>query len=613
MDIELQKRVDETIETLRHIAIDEVDFMQLDPIARMMLVALLNETELIRNHIDGLPDRITERFCSHFIPYENTCATPAIALLAPTLRNERTTETVTVHSGGLFTYKGEDRKLPLNYIPIFETMLLPHTDLMVLSHQRLSSNGGSWDVVTERPGSVWLGIQTDVEVECLQGLSILVRGTHGILPERVSVGLDNRVLDIATMHEMENIDMLEPFDAQQASGQFFSFVKTWKECLLNMDDAALMYITDTTTDRDLFKPRPYPKVFQQWLEDEMLDRFTPNTLWLQLEFASGYVVPDTCQVSINILPVTNVDVCSLTLTQSEPIKKLQKQEGSFFLQILETSNAAQKQGFGKNDEDIIVRDFDASCYNDGDLYRDVRTLYNHFIDDYYAFIKYNGIKDGEVLRQLRETINRLGKSVGQSNDTFKFDSGTYVMKNMSNQDSMASNVKVSFITTMGRAGNDMRATDKDENAAIKKKCMAENKKLPALNKEVAVAVSAMGGADKASADVRYEMLRYYALTNDRLYTRMDIDAFLRKEIMAEFGKKEFGEKDAHRIFIRINIEGAAGDRALRRGLYIDLEFKDRKNYDHAVRIGFDTLMRQRIENHSCIAMPIIVTLKNLEG
>ena len=613
MDLDLQKRVEEAMQHLNGISIDGVDYGQMDPIAKMMLVALLHEEERIRDYIGSTPKRIEDRFCSHFIPNKEVSAVPAIALLAPTFRKDKVADCVSVSSSALFTYKVEGQKMPVNYIPIFDTLLIPHAGLVQLIPQRLTTIDGSWEVASGKPNSVWIGIQTNLEMECLRGLSLLVRGSHGILPERVSVGLDNRVLDIATMHEMENIDMLEPFDAQQASGQFFSFVKTWKECLLNMDDAALMYITDTTTDRDLFKPRPYPKVFQQWLEDEMLDRFTPNTLWLQLEFASGYVVPDTCQVSINILPVTNVDVCSLTLTQSEPIKKLQKQEGSFFLQILETSNAAQKQGFGKNDEDIIVRDFDASCYNDGDLYRDVRTLYNHFIDDYYAFIEYNGIKDGEVLRQLRETINRLGKSVGQSNDTFKFDSGTYVMKNMSNQDSMASNVKVSFITTMGRAGNDMRATDKDENAAIKKKCMAENKKLPALNKEVAVAVSAMGGADKASADVRYEMLRYYALTNDRLYTRMDIDAFLRKEIMAEFGKKEFGEKDARRIFIRINIEGAAGDRALRRGLYIDLEFKDRKNYDHAVRIGFDTLMRQRIENHSCIAMPIIVTLKNLEG
>lgn len=595
MDLELQKKVAEAIDTLKRIAVDEVDFKQMDPIARMMLVALLHEEQRIRDYIASTPQRIEERFCSHFIPYEKICAVPAIALLAPTFRKEKATCCVNVGTGALFTYKADGQKLPINYIPVFETLLMPHTDLMVLTHQKLLAKEGSWDVVTERHNCVWLGIQTDAEIECLQGLSVMVRGTNGVLPQRITVGVDNHELDFATMHELENINILEPFDAQQASGQLFSFINTWKDCLLNMDDTALLYITDAITDRDLFKPRAYPKVFQQWLEDETLDRFLPNTLWLQLVFAEGYVVPDTCRVSINILPVTNVDVCNLILTQSEPIKKLQKQEGSFFLRVLETSSTAHKQGFSMMEDDIIIRDFDASCYNNGDLYRDVRTLYNHFIDDYYAFIEYNGVKDGEVLRHLRETINRLGKSVGESNDSFKFNSGTYVMKNMS-QEAMASNVKVSFITTMGRAGNALRAGE-----------VVENKKLPGINQKVDVAVSAMGGADKATADARYELMRYYALTNDRLYTRMDVDAFLRKEIMSKYGPSEF-----RRIFIRITIEGAAGDRALRRGLYIDLEFKDRKNYDHAVAIGYDTLLRQRIENHACIAMPIIVTLKNLE-
>ena len=77
--------------------------------------------------------------------------------------------------------------------------------------------------------------------------------------------------------------------------------------------------------------------------------------------------------------------------------------------------------------------------------------------------------------------------------------------------------------------------------------------------------------------------------------------------MAEFGKEEF-----KRIFIKMNIEGAAGADTLQRGLYIDIEFKDHKNYKHASKISLDRLLEQRIRNRSCIAMPIIITLKDLE-
>ncbi len=75
---------------------------------------------------------------------------------------------------------------------------------------------------------------------------------------------------------------------------------------------------------------------------------------------------------------------------------------------------------------------------------------------------------------------------------------------------------------------------------------------------------------------------------------------------------EFGNEEFKRIMIKLNIEGVGGETGLQRGLYIDIEFKDKKNYVHADEMAFDKLMQQRICNKSCIAMPIIVKLRNLE-
>ncbi len=595
MDIDVEKRVNEAISQLRELSLQDIDFNQMDPVAKMMLIALINECKKIEDYIDGATQRIVERFCTDFIPLEKIEAVPAITLINPIFKPKKEIEIVSVGTGASFAYKTVQSKQPLNYIPLFNTSLVPFSELYVLTPKRLSYSQGSHAISMDKKNCVWIGITTKAEIECIQGLSILVTGTHQILPEHVYAGIENREMDFSTMREMENIEMAEPFDAQQSSGQFFSFLNIWKENLMNMDDASLFYLTDGIHDRDLFKPRAYPRVFQQWLEDEVLDCFDANTLWLQLDFPKSYEVPDTCNVLVNVMPVVNIDVSSLTLTQASPIAKLQKQENSFFLKIIETSSSSQKQGFNMSSEEIIVRDFDASCYHNGDLYRDVRNLYNKFIDDYYAFIEYNGIKDGEVLKQLRETINRLGKSVGDKNSKFRFDSGTYVMKNM-NQYPPTTSTKVSYMTTQGKVGNSPQRGE-----------TMENKKLPAIEQKTTVVVSAMGGADKASADERYEQLRYYSMTNDRLYTKMDIEAFLRKEIMAEFGKDEF-----KRIFIKMNVEGAGGVSSLQRGLYIDIEFKDKKNYEKAVTICFDKLMKQKINGRSCISMPINVRLKNLE-
>lgn len=595
MDVDLQKRINEAVVALGQLSAQPIDFNQMDPIAKMMLVALVCESQKVQDYADSAAERIVDRFCTDFIPRRNVEAMPAICLLKPDMNPSNTTAVVNIGSGAQFAYKTERHKAPLNYIPLFNTMLLPHSGLYLLNRRVMREGINTIDIRMEKENRAWVGIKTGAEINSMRGLSMLIRGTNGITPEHIYVASNNQELDFSTMHEMENIEMAEPFDAQQSSGLFFSLIENWKENLLNINDSTLLYITDEVTDRDLFKPRQFPRAFQQWLESDVLDYFSPSTIWLRLDFPEGYSVPDNFEVTLGVMPVTNIDVCSLMLTQAQPIAKLQQQEDAFFLRILETSTTANSQGFNMTKDEIIVRDFDAVCYNNGDLYRDVRNLYNRFIDDYYAFIEYNGIKDGEVLKQLRETINRLGKSVGQQNEAFKFDSGTYAMKNM-NQYPPTSSTRVSFITTMGRIGNMPRAGE-----------TMENKSDPAIEQKVEILTSAMGGSDKATVDERYEQLRYFTLTNDRLYTRMDIDAFMRKELLAEFGKEEF-----RRIFVKMSIEGAGGYSKLQRGLYITIEFKDTKNYDHARRVSLDNLLLQRIRNRSCIAMPINILLRNLE-
>ena len=611
MDNETERQLRQTIDHLKSVAVEDIDFDDMDPVAKMMLVAVLYEGQKLRDYIEQTPERVRDRYCADFIPFEDVQAIPAITMLKPSFRNNAQQSTVTVGSGAAFTFKRKEEKLQLNYVPFLKTLLLPCTDVFVLTPHTMHCAGGTFPIDMPTTNRLWVGLVTDVEIESLRGLSMLIRGTGGLLPDSIRLippfadrtAAADLELATATMHEMENIGILEPFDSQQASGQLFAFVSKWKENLLNLqegysgkENAALMYVTDARHDRDLFKPQTYPKAFQQWLENDALDRFQPNTVWLQVDFPEGYEIPDTLHIDINVVPVVNVDVNSVTLSRTEPIVKLQKQDNAFFLRILETTTAAHRQGFNWQTDEIIVRDFDAASYHEGDLYRDVRNLSRRFMDDYYAFMKFKGINDGNAQSLLRKTINTLTKGVGEENDKYRFDSGTYVMRNISMED-QTTTTKVTYLTTMGEAGNTPLSGD-----------VMEHRKLPALNQKVDVIIDAMGGRDKASPDARHELLRYYALTNDRLYTRMDIDAFLRKEIMLTFGAIEY-----QRITTRITIEGNGGPAALRRGLYIDIDFKDAKNYYHARRIAFDALMRQRITNHACIAMPIIVTLKNLEG
>lgn len=594
MDLELEKEINEAVEYLKGVSNDKLDFRLMDPIAKMMLVSLLHESQKIKDYINSVDEKIVERFCEDFIPRREVAAIPALTIIEPKHRQKKDLEPIYIGENAVFTYKLDDNKRIINYIPIFKTLCVPMQNMYVLTNGKLYDGDRAIDVSTDKLNSVWVGISTKAEIESLKHLSLFISGTDGVLPEHIYVGMNAFELEFSNMMKMEDIDFVPPFDSQQSSSQFFSIIDTWKECLMNMNNKSLLYITDSVSDRDVFRAHAYPKVFEKWLEEDTLKSFADNTIWLRLDFPSDYIVPETTTVKINVLPVVNVDVNSVTLTQSSPIAKLEKQDSSFFLQILETSNAMTKQGFNHLMDDVVVRDFDSTCYHKGALYRDVRNIYNHFIDDYYAFIEYNGIKDGETITQLRDIINKIGKSVGTYSSKYSYDSGTYVMKNI-NQCQSTTPVKVLYATTLGKIGNIPVVGAK-----------LENKKLPSIEKDVNIIVNALCGADKAGIDEKYENLRYYSLTNDRLYTKKDIEAFLRKEVIAEFGKCEYKH-----IFIRQNIEGAVGQAKLQRGLYITIEFKDKKNYDRANDSSFSHRIQQKIISRSCIAMPIIVNLKYL--
>lgn len=562
-----------------------------DPIAKLMVVTLMHQAQKIKDEIESFPGRITERLCNVYVPKNKIDAIPAVMLVQPTVKTKKDIAPHTITDGTFFTYK-IDSKQSLSYYPLYRTLFLPLNKTFLMTPTGFRTSDSFSRIQFGKKGQVWLGMEMDCEIDTLENVSFLIKGTDGVLPQRVLVeaGLDE--LSFACADRLDSIPMMEPFDSQQMNPGNLNMVSHWRNILSQPEHGRLIYINDATKDRDLFKCKAYPKSFQQSLESTDLDKFVDNTLWLLFDFGSEYSVPEGIEIIPNVVPVVNIAVNSVTLTQSAPIAKLTKDDGSHFVSVIETPLSLQKQGFNINVEDFVIRDFDSRGYNPENLVKDVRNLYNHFIEDYYAFLEYHGLKDGELVRSLRETVNRIGKSVMTNPDAQnRFDKGVYAMRNISLV-GQATPVKVSYMTTMGRKGNLPQSGT-----------TLENKKDAALDKEVKVVQSATGGEDRATADQMYELLRYYTLTSDRLFTKMDIDAFLRLQLV-----KEFGNEEVKRISYSITTEGAEGSTKLQRGLYIDIAFKDSKNYQKAQAMALDRKLHQQIVDKSCISMPIIVNL-----
>lgn len=562
-----------------------------DPVAKLMLTALLNQARKIQDDLERIPAKIIERLCSTFVPKQRIDAIPAICMVNPSPKIRRDASPFLMTEGAYFSYK-IDPKLSLPYYPIYKNLFLPFENTYLLTPKYLEKPSGRTEIQFGKEGQVWLGLELCSETDTLHNASFLIKGTGGIMPKKVTLALGDEEIAFSSADQFDRIDLAEPFDSQQMNSGMLEVMNIWQRDIADDTSSSLLYITDSRSDRDLFKCCAYPKVFRHYMESNDLDMFGSNILWIMFDFGNDYVVPDGIEIMPNVIPVANVMVNHVNLTQTAPIARLDKNDGTFFMTILESPLTSQRQGFNENKEGFTVRDFDVSTYDADELYRDVRVLYNRFVDDYHAFIEYHGLKDGESLRALREMVNRIAKSVSAAPDNRKhFDNGTYAMRNIKMSEQPAT-VKVSFLTTAGKLGN-----------APKAGSVMENRKDAALGKDVTVVSSASCGTDKVSVDTLYEMLRYYTLTVDRLYTKMDIDAFVRLQIA-----KEFGPEEAQRINHTIEIHGAGGQSRLLRGLYIRLSFKDSKNYEKARLCSFDIKLKQGIEHRACLSMPVIINM-----
>ena len=105
MDVDIEKRLNDAIESLQKMSEEDISFQQMDPVARMMLVALVSEAQKIQDYADDMAQRIVERFCSDFIPRRKVEATPAVCLVNPIVKATQDDLISNVGSGAMFSYK----------------------------------------------------------------------------------------------------------------------------------------------------------------------------------------------------------------------------------------------------------------------------------------------------------------------------------------------------------------------------------------------------------------------------------------------------------------------------------------------------------------------------
>ena len=187
MDIELQKRINDVIAHLQSMMSEPIDYQLMDPIAKRMLVALLYETQKIRDVIDDFDQRLVNRFCEDFITMQQIEAMPALAVVYPLFKKNKDSDSVQINSSVSFTYKDKVSKAAINYLPLFKNTLVPYDDIYVLTPNCLYTKEQTYEVQMDQSNTLWIGIRTKAEIESLEGVSFFLKTNDYIYPQSISV------------------------------------------------------------------------------------------------------------------------------------------------------------------------------------------------------------------------------------------------------------------------------------------------------------------------------------------------------------------------------------------------------------------------------------------
>lgn len=100
MDSIIRRNIDELVSDLKKAGANLND-----PVSKLMVTALLHQTQKIKDEISLIPDRVVSRLCECFIPKDKIDASPALCLLKPAVKSKKGVETHTMADGTFFSFK----------------------------------------------------------------------------------------------------------------------------------------------------------------------------------------------------------------------------------------------------------------------------------------------------------------------------------------------------------------------------------------------------------------------------------------------------------------------------------------------------------------------------
>lgn len=556
MDEAIRNRVAEIQQAFEQ---EELCISMADPVSKMMLVALAHQANEIDRKIEGSMTRLSEKFCYQVLQNCDLRALPAVSVIK--IDNGKEYSPYLVDETTAFTQKNTK----CNFRPLFRTQIVPGSVICsyadgVLYYPYQEPIPAQKENV-QHPGEVWIAYEAASEVDSLEG-TILA------LNHPLSSDME---LTVEVSHQTYR---LRPAIEEEVYGlnSNFMLIEYWKQHLIYQ--RLWLYRFGTAEHTMPIMKSDMPVWMYEMFNAETLASISARRyMWLRITSPSGCKLQAGSHIELNCLPVAEYDINTVKLSYTEPIKPLENMKnGIQFLDIVQDPELANE---------YFVRDFDVNQYDNTRIREDILNLYQHYMDDYYAFVDSNALNDGTTLRNLRMAMVQITDALSDSSMGQKPFNGVYAIRSPRNNQQP---IVISYIVTHGDKGNQLKA-------GTKMTCS-----LTAAG-EVLSLTDAVGGRNKISGNMtRRELARFEVNSNDRLFTKIDILNYCKLEFLRAFGD------DALRFCKISSSEGMMPvDNHIERCLNITFSFTSERYYNMAKEINFEEYLQINIEmRKSCI-------------
>lgn len=500
MDIKVKNKVAELQRAMEH---DEQHISMSDPIAKMMLVALAHQSCDIERKMNQTVLRLSEQFCNQVLQRSTMQAQPAVTVVS--IGNGREYAPYHVDENDVFTYK----PTKCNYRPIFKSRIIPGRLVACFMNNVLLQPGKAPITATwsenKHKDEIWLAFDAAGEVNTMEDATIAF--SHPLPSDMLLAEVGDVQIPLTLVME----------DTPRTLNSNFMLMEFWRKSLVYY--GLWLYRFGKCSNKRTLHRGEIPAWIMDSYSQEIIDPFVGNRyLWIRIKSSKGIFLPINTSIMLNTIPVVNYDIQDVKLSYSEPIQRLENDKTeTYFLDVVQNQEQAQE---------FFIRDFDVNQYDNERIREDVTNLYNHYVNDYFAFVDSNSLHDGATLRSLRQSMMLVYDSLDdyRSGNTRPY-GGAYAIRNPRNNQQP---IVITYFTTNGDRGNLLKRGAKltSNNAAVG---------------EIETLIDATGGRNKIrDAKTRNELVKYIVNSNDRLFTKIDVLQYCKMEFMRAFGEEAIG-------------------------------------------------------------------------